>query len=555
MKLARALAWTFLCWALSACGGGGGGSLLASGEGVGTGGTGITMGTVTGFGSVVIDGVAYNSASPQYFAQSSLSEAAAATPADVGLGAQVQIDLDAQGSPSSVLVAPELVGAVTAVDTNGFSVNSVRVQFNNQPSAGPRTYFTGLQGPAAVRNGMQVAVSGAYGQDSAGTPRVQATLVERLPDANTILRSSGTVSGLNSASQSFQLGAMTVHYSASTPVLPAGATLADGRFVKVWSKRALSHSGTTLEADTLRVHSLLGRTGPAQISGLVSLLGGNHFQVSGVTVDASASAVAASLAALVNGQYVTVHGQIDSASGSILASSIANAAVSSQQVPTEIQGSITGYTGVGAFFVRGVPVDASSAQFLNGAHASDLADGVYVDLIGTVGASNAGVVVANSLAVIGPQAPSGKTVEYRGTVRQFVSTSLPFVLVRSVSGVDVPESVTLAANVSYSNGSASQLANTAGIEIEATKTASGLSAYSVNFIGNGPGPSGGGLQPILVRGRVDSLSASTLQVAGLLIQRNGVSVQGGTLTSGARVEVWISASGGNYLAQSITVKD
>jgi hypothetical protein len=165
------------------------------------------------------------------------------------------------------------------------------------------------------------------------------------------------------------------------------------------------------------------------------------------------------------------------------------------------------------------------------------------------------VIVASTLAVIGQQAPSGKTVEYRGMVRQFVSASQAFVLMRNVNGTPVTDTVTLASNVSYSNGNVSQLANNAGIEIEATQTATGLTAYSVNFIGNGPGPSGGGVQPILVRGRVDSLSASTLQVAGLLIQRNGVTAQGGVLASGARVEVWISTSGASYLAQSITVKD
>jgi hypothetical protein len=210
---------------------------------------------------------------------------------------------------------------------------------------------------------------------------------------------------------------------------------------------------------------------------------------------------------------------------------------------------------VGAFFVRGVPVDASAAQFLNGANAAMLADGVYVDLVGTVGASNAGVIVASTLAVIGQQAPSGKTVEYRGMVRQFVSSSQAFVLVHNVNGTPVTETVTLAGNVSYSNGSASQLTNNAGIEIEATQNASGLTAYSISFIGSGPGTSGGGMQPILVKGRVDSLSASTLQVAGLLIQLNGVTPPSGVLASGDRVEVWITASNGVNQAQSITVKD
>jgi hypothetical protein len=531
----------------------GGGASVASGEGVGTGGTGISMGTVTGFGSVVIDGKSYNSASPSYYTQSSLSDAAPALPTDVNLGDQVQVDLDAQGNPSSVIIAPDLVGAVAAADTTGFSVNGVRVQFNNQLKAGPLTYFSGLQGPGSVQNGMQVAVSGAYGLNPSGAPWVMATLIERLPDANTILRTSGIVSGLDSSAQSFQIGSLTIHFNPATLVLPKPTALANGVFVKVWSNQSLSNGGATLSANIIRARSLLGRTGSVQLSGLVSLLSGSHFQISGIGIDASANNLTSDVATPTGGQYVTVRGQIDSSSGSVVANAIDSYA--SQPVQTAIQGTITGYTGVGAFFVRGVPVDASTAQITFGSGVSTLADGMYVELVGTVGASNSAVIVASTVTVIGAQAPNGKSVIYRGLVRQFVSASQPFVLVRRVNGVDVLESVTLASNVSYGNGSASQLANNVGIELEATKNASGLTGYSVNFIGSGPGPSGGGVQPVLVRGRVDALSATTLYVAGLAIQLNGVIAQGGALVGGARVEVWISATGGMLLAQSITIKN
>lgn len=550
MIVIRAIAWFLLCCALSSCGGG---VSLVGGEGVGTGGTGISLGTVTGFGSVVIDGKSYNSASPLYYAQSSLSDAAPALPTDVNLGDQVQIDLDAQGNPSSVIIAPDLVGAVAAVDASGFSVNGVRVQFNNQLASGPLTYFSGLQGPASLRNGMQVAVSGAYGINVSGTTWVQATLVERLPDTNTILRTSGVVRNLDNGAQSFQLGSMTILYSTSTLLVPKQSTLANGVFVKVWSNQSLSNGSSTLSANTIRVRSLLGRVGTVQLSGLVSQLSGDHFQISGIAIDASASNLSGYLTTLAAGQYVTVLGQIDSSIGGVIANSIDSYV--SQPVQTAIQGTITGYTGVGAFFVRGVPVDASTAQISFAPGISSLADGVYVELVGTVGRSNSAIIVAGTVAVIGQQAPTGKSVNYRGLVRQFVSTSQPFVLVRRVNGMDLLESVTLASNVSYSNGSANQLANNVGIELEATKNASGLTGYSVNFIGTGPGPSGGGVPPVMVRGRVDVLNATTLQVGGLSIQLNGVIAQGGVLASGVRVEVWISVSGGTLLAQSITIKN
>lgn len=549
MIVIRAIAWCLLCLALSSCGGSGS---VAGGEGVGTGGTGISLGTVTGFGSVVVDGKAYNSASPQYFAQSSVSDAAPALPGDVNLGDQVQVDLDAQGNPSNVIIAPDLVGLVTAVDVSGFSVNGVRVQFNNVLANGPLTYFSGLQGPSDVQNGMQVAVSGAFGINISGTPWVQATLVERLPNSNQILRTIGIVASLDHAAQTFQLGSMTVQYNPLS-VLPKPAALANGVLVKVWSNQSLSNGGTGMSAGIVRVRSLSGRTGSAQLSGLVSQRNGSHFQIGGIAVDASASGLLASLGSMSNGQYVTVRGQIDSSSTGVIASAVDSYA--SQPVPTEIQGTITGYIGAGnTFFVRGVPVDASTAQITYATGVSALADGLYVDLVGSVGNASADVIVAQTLTVISPQALTGKTVNYRGVVRQLVAANQPFVFDYMVNGSPVSDTVTLASNVSYRNGDASQLGNTVGIEIEATKNASGLTAYSVNFIGTGPSASGGGAPPVLVRGRVDAVTATTLKVAGLLIQLNGVSPQGGVLANGARVEVWVSVSAGQLVAQSITVK-
>jgi hypothetical protein len=426
------------------------------------------------------------------------------------------------------------------------------VQFNNILANGPLTYFSGLQGPSDVQNGMQVAVSGAFGIDSSGIPWLQATLIERLPDSNTILRTSGIVTNLNRIAQTFQLAGMTVQYNPLT-VLPKPASLANGVFVKVWSNQSLSNGGAMMSAGIVRVRTLSGRTGSAQLSGLVSQRNGSHFQIGGIAVDASASSLAASLGPIANGQYVIVRGQIDSNSTGVIASALDSYA--SQPVQTEIQGVITGYTGASSiFFVRGVPVDASSAQITYVSGVSALADGLYVDLVGSVGNASADVIVAQTLAVISPQALTGKTVNYRGVVRQFVSANQSFVLNYMVNGSPVSDTVTLASNVSYRNGDASQLGNNVGIELEATKNASGLTGYSVNFIGTGPSASGGGAPPVLVRGRVDAVTATTLKVAGLLIQLNGVSPQGGVLANGARVEVWVSVSAGQLVAQSITVK-
>lgn len=541
MTAARTVATLLLSWALCSCGGGS--SQTASGEGVGTGGTGITMGTVTGFGSVLVDGTSYSSATPQFFGQGSNGDDAAAAPDDVQLGAQVQVDLDTQGNPSSVRVAPELVGAVESASNAGFVVNGVQVRYNQSASAGPRTYFAGLQGPSDLANGMQVAVSGAYGQDLQGAPRVQATLVERLPDSNTLTRVSGVVAALNSTDRTFLLGSMQVHHASGTPIAPAPSGLANGVFASVWSNQPLGNGGL-MEANGIRLRSLLGRSGAAQVSGLVSNLGASGFVLGGIAVDASSPALAATLAALGNGQYVSVQGTIDSTSGHIVASTLSSYA--SKPVPTEIQGTITGFTSSSAFFVRGVPVDASALQ-INGT----LADGVYVSLRGTVDSSNAGVVRADALTVVG-QPATGKTVEYRGVVSQFTGLGKPFVLTGRVSGNTQAATVSLSDHVRYGNGSATQLANGVTIEVEASQTTSGLSAYSVKFLSGAPP---GNDTPVLVRGRVEGLNATSLRLGGLVIQRNGVQPSNGSLANGARVEVWITVAGGVATAQSIRIRD
>jgi hypothetical protein len=330
--------------------------------------------------------------------------------------------------------------------------------------------------------------------------------------------------------------------------------LANGLYVKVWSNQPLKNGGQSLQANTIRVRSLLGRSGSVQLSGLVSHLAGSGFELGAIAIDASASTLASVRSGLVNGQYVTVQGQVDSGSGRIVASAIASFA--SQPVQTRIQGTITGYLGNNAFFVRGVPVDASAAGVLSSAAAASLADGVYVDLTGTVGTANAGVVLATSLNVI-DQPATGKTVVYRGTVSQLASSGTSFVLTRQHDGVSVADTIALASNVSYDNGTALQLVNGASVEAETTKTAVGLTAYSIKFIAAAPPTNSGGASPpaILIHGRVEDLGASSMSVGGISLLLNGVTPQGGTLGNGDKVDVWLRLVGANYLAQSITVLD
>jgi hypothetical protein len=533
---------------LASCGGG---STVASSGGVGTGGTGMSFGTVTGFGSVVLDGTPYNSAAPRYFAGSDLGDATPTAATAVQLGNQLRIALDAQGTPSMVLIEPELMGPVANLTPAGFSVNGVAVQVNTNPAAGPVTYYSGLTDYTGLSMGMQVEVHGASGVDANGQNYVQATLIEQLPATSTVTCITGIVSRLQAASGTFQIGATTVQLGAATSITPAGQSLADGQLVHLWSQGPPSAGGTLL-AGVVRIRTLQGVGGPVQVGGLVSQLSGSRLQVAGVTVDAGAPALAAAVQGLVLGEYVVVQGQANATTGVLTASSLR--AYATRPAEVELRGTITGFVSPGNFLVRGVPVDASGAGVVfNAGSAASLGNGVFVDIFGQIGSGSANVVTASRVTVLA-HAPDGGTVDYQGTVSALNMANGTFTLTWQQEGATNTAQVTLAPNVAFSNGAAAQLVNGANVEIEATRGSStaALLAYSVTFqgVGSGDGTSASTRE---TQGVVYNLSANTFQLNALTILINGVTPSGGALANGAKVEVAFTTSGTQNLAYAISI--
>ncbi len=537
--------FTTLILVLGACGGGG---LASIASGVGTGGTGIVFGAITGFGSVVVDGTTYSSAAPQYFADSDQGEAVQASAASLGLGNQVQLQLDAQGNPASVIIEPALVGTVSRLGQGELVVNGMTVRINANAAKGPVTYFAGLSGFSDLSSGMRVGVHGAYGIDPISQKEFfQASLIEQLPVSSSVNRLSGLVSNLNAADGTFRLGGTTVTMSASTSVLPNRTVLADGLWVNVWSNVAPGTNGD-LRAGVIRVRSLSGATGSVQIGGIVSGLSGTRFQVSGIAIDGSASALAQVVKNLVPGEYVVIQGQADAHGSVLVASGIR--AYATQPGAVELNGTITDFVNKGNFLLRGVPVDASRAQLVGTASVANLRNGMFVTVIGSVSNVSGNVVVAKSVSGAS-KAPIGGTVNYRGTVSQFNPASGSFVLTGSLDEDGASATIRLAPNVAYANGEAAQLNNGASVEVEATKNTGDIVAYGVFFRKIGArSPSAGKLE---TEGLVYGVTSSTFDVNGLTIQINGVIPQGGTLVNGARAEVEFTQSGGQNLAQEIAI--
>ena len=550
VRLALLAAALSLDLVLASCGGGG--AVASIGGGVGTGGTGISLGTVTGFGSVVVDGTAYDGATPDYYAETNTEESAPTSATTVELGAQLSIALDAQGNPATVTIDPELVGAVAGLGAGGFTVNGVPVQINTDPAAGPVTYYAGLSGFSGLTAGMQVEVHGAVGIDSTGQGYVQATLIEQLPASNPVTRITGAVANLDAAAGTFRIGGSTIRTTSKTSVSPAGLALANGQIVNVWSNTPAAANGV-VTAQVVGIRSLSGVAGSVQLGGLVAQRQGTGFMVSGIPIDASAAGLASTVAHLVDGEYVVVQGQSDASTGTVAATAIRPYAAQPAQV--ELKGTITGFVSQGNFLVRGVPVDASQAQF-DGGTAMSLANGVFVDVIGSVASSN--LVTASRVTIL-PGAPDGGTVDYQGTVGSLVATpgGTSFTLTYREDGRTSTAQVVLAPNVVFTRGTAAQLADGKTVEIEAINGANGLTAYSVTFQNVGAGSSGGtnksGGTTSETRGIVYGYDGTRFSVNGITIQVNGVLPSVGTLADGLIVEVSFVQSGGLNLAKEISL--
>lgn len=227
----RFTAWAIaIVLALSACGGGssGGPDVVA---GVGTGGSGLAEGTVSGFGSVFIDGVEYDDSNASVQQDDGVG---GAFNAELKLGQRVRLALGKSNAVQSAIVMPQLVGPVTqAMDAAGsFKVMGQGVRLSdNTVQAG----FSAAK-PAL---GDELEVHGTWVYDNATASYVlSASRVEKLASAPDPVQLSGLVQSI--AGTTLRLNS-AAGISIQTASMPAG--LAVGRLVRVWASRSALTAG------------------------------------------------------------------------------------------------------------------------------------------------------------------------------------------------------------------------------------------------------------------------------------------------------------------------
>jgi hypothetical protein len=345
--------------ALSGCGGGD----VSTAGAPGTGGTGnyalYSQGSISGFGSVIVNGVKYDDA----LALVQVNGVAAMS-ADLRLGmvAGVQGELSADvtlGTASHIEVWSIAQGLVTQL--NG-SVPGEFMLAGMTINADTSTVLDGFVNVGALTVGQRLAVWGL--QARADGSHWTATRIEVVAD--TALVSTGLVQVVNLQKT---LNGLLLTGSAV-------ASLTAGQLVRV--QGTLSITGSTLTVTSAKLLSPGAGTqlqGEAEIEGVVtSIASTSRFMLGSIDVDASSTSYLPVLGARVEVYGTWQNGVLKATKADIEDEETLHA--------VELEARIEQYTSQANFVVRGQRCDATQARISHGT-AADLQVGVKVHIKGT----------------------------------------------------------------------------------------------------------------------------------------------------------------------------
>ena len=359
---------------LSACGGGEDGTPTDPSNTAST--EEVSFGSVTGFGSVIVDGTRYEDDEAQITEETAAGVDSQLTLDDVELGMQVEVTADAEQA-RTIVIRTSLIASIESLQSDGFTAAGQRVRVSEE------TIYSGTAGLADLTVGTRVAVHGTRDADDVIEARRVAV---RPADTEPFVRIVGIVRDLDENAQTFRLGNLTVDYSNDPRVVPAGASLAEGRGVVVFGS-AQPNVGS-LQANGIRVlraQVIEGRR--IRVAGLIRDLDSSAvtFRLHVSTIDASEARFLRGTAAdLANGRRARVLGVVQlNADGERFIKANAVWVGGSDDDATTVAGPVRNFVSAASFTIRGVPIDASgeNVRFVNGT-ADNLADGVLLRVIG-----------------------------------------------------------------------------------------------------------------------------------------------------------------------------
>ncbi len=381
-RQAGALLLALTAAVISACGGGGDAAPAAGPAADGIQSTAFAAGPISGFGSVIVNGVRYDDSAASVLDDDDASHGRE----KLKLGMMVEIDghsvdaAQALGKALRIRFGSEIVGPVSAVDSVGGSL----VVLGQTVLVTPTTVFDDSLAGGLAGLGVGTVIE-VHAQFDAATAKYTATRIESKTDA-TSYRLRGVVANLDSAAKTFTIGAEVINYAGvATATMPNN--LANGMRVRVRLQTAQVNGQWV--ATALRA----GRQKPddraeAHMRGIVSAWASvTDFELNGLKVDASGASFPDGSTGIVLGARIEVHGKI--LNGVLVATKVElEERHVLENLRFELHGQISALdTTAKTFKLRGLTVGyGGEVSFKDGTQA-DLADGRQVEVKGRLGST------------------------------------------------------------------------------------------------------------------------------------------------------------------------
>lgn len=343
--------------------------------GVGSGGTGASasagdsgdsgVGGVGGVASIIVNDVRYDTTG-------AILKLRDASKLQLGMTAKVNGPTNADftaGQATEVESAADARGVITSIDLG----NGNLVVLGMTITTDATTVWGNVSGLGALAPGMTVQVWGL----PAGPGLLRATRIEQVAAGTPIL--SGVVQNLDLANRRFLLGGLNIDFSQTT--LPPAAV--GGVNVRV--RASAAPSSGLLQASSVELwYPVSLRDGTRrQLGGVVTDFSAiTSFRILGTPVNASSAQVSGGPAAAIgNGVELDVAGTVNN--GVLVATKIKikKTPGGANTASFTAKGTVGAFKSVAEFKVKGLAIDASGAQFVNGS-AAGLGNGRQVTVVG-----------------------------------------------------------------------------------------------------------------------------------------------------------------------------
>jgi Domain of unknown function (DUF5666) len=376
---------------LTACGGGGGGGDGGGGSVVAS--NSLSKGAITGFGSIIVNGVRHDDSAAQVSDEDDEDNPARSRD-DLKLGMVVTVSGTSgtgtgTATASVITFGSELKGPVQTITgsvSTGTGTATVTagtktlIILGQTVIVGTRTVFDPLSLPGGFADIKKGDILEVHGHLDPVANKLTATRISKEDNANKY-KITGNVSSLNAASKSFKIGSETINYGSVDPD-KLRVALANDITVKVRLSTVPVTTGTWTAIRIKPANKAMEDKAKVEIEGVIdAFTSSTKFSVGGIPVDASTASFPKGTAGIVLGARVEVKGSL--VGGTLIATRVKAEDDNDEDNEIELYGIISSVNaGSKTFSLRGQTVSfAGNVKFERGS-ASNLVNGANVEVKG-----------------------------------------------------------------------------------------------------------------------------------------------------------------------------